>query len=98
METFRDIINAWPSPAEFAEDAGIDAGHARTMRTRNSIPSEYWELLVNGAKRRRIPAITLSLFHAVKRSRRARATGASDRSTVRATIPANPSQSKAIQP
>lgn len=59
MRSFRDIINAWPSVAAFAADAGLSATHARTMRTRNSIPFIYWDAVIAGAEKRGLlPIIT----------------------------------------
>lgn len=60
MTTVADIINLWPSPADFAVDLGLtSAVHARTMRLRGSIPRWYWPTVVEAAKRR---GIKISVF------------------------------------
>lgn len=54
MTTFRDIINQWPSLADFAADIGVEENTAKQMRTRNSVNARYWIPMVSAARRRRI--------------------------------------------
>lgn len=62
MKDFRDVIDRWKSCEAFAADIGIKGHHARTMRTRNSIPDEYWNASVDAAARRGFHDITLQLL------------------------------------
>lgn len=59
---FRDIVEAWPSLREFADDIGVSENTAKGIRTRNGLPSRYWLRLVEGAARRGIPCVTLELL------------------------------------
>jgi hypothetical protein len=62
MRTHSDIIGRWPSPADFASDLGIESSHARVMKTRASIPPEYWGKVVSAAVRRGIDGLSLELL------------------------------------
>lgn len=59
LRTFSDIIDTWPSIAEFARDAGCSYEAARQMRRRNSVDSGYWLRITRSAEARGIPGITL---------------------------------------
>lgn len=59
MDTFRDIIAAWPSLEAVAADAGTSVGAVKQWRNRNNIPGEYWLKLEMGARERRIPGVTM---------------------------------------
>jgi hypothetical protein len=59
MKSFSEIIDRWPSVAEFAADLGVPANHARTMKARNSIPAERWIAVTQAAQTRGIDGITL---------------------------------------
>ena len=48
MESFREIITVIGT-AELGKLFGIGTGHVNTMRQRNSIPPEYWALLIERA-------------------------------------------------
>lgn len=56
--THADIINSWPSLAEFAADLSVEYGTAKAMRRRGSIPAKYWPLVVSKAVDREIDGIT----------------------------------------
>ena len=49
IHQFKDVISLWPTAADFGRDLGIEEVHARAMKRRNSIPSKYWDSLVNAA-------------------------------------------------
>lgn len=62
METFAAVIDAWPSPAEFAADVGVPLNNARVWKHRDSIPARYWPQVVAGAEARGLVGITLDLL------------------------------------
>lgn len=71
MNTFQDIINGWPSLADFASDIGVEENTAKQMRTRNSVNPVHWPSMIDGAKRRKIVGVTfeaLTSAYAAKRS------------------------------
>ncbi len=69
MESFRSIIDLWPSAEQFADDIGLKwRSHARVMKVRNSIPRAYWPKVIEAAHRRGLPVVESSL-HAAKRQK-----------------------------
>ena len=70
MDTFIEVINAWPSPAAFGADIGISADHVRTMRSRDSIPAGLWTLIMVSAQARGIDSVSLELFADLAKVRR----------------------------
>ncbi len=62
MESFSEIIGAWETGTQFAEDVGVPYVTAAAWRQRNSIPSERWEVVVESAAKRGYPGITLELL------------------------------------
>lgn len=54
---FASLIGRWPhaegqtSITAFAVDVGLEYQHAATMKTRNSIPPEYWPAVIKAAER-----------------------------------------------
>lgn len=62
--THADIINLWPSLAEFAADLSVEYGTAKAMRRRSSIPPKYWPAVVTKSSERDIEGITAeALMH-----------------------------------
>ncbi len=57
--THSDIIDQWPSLAEFANDLSVPYGTAKAMRRRGSIPAIYWNVIVASASRRSINGVGL---------------------------------------
>lgn len=57
--THADIINLWPSLAEFAADLSVAYGTAKAMRRRKSIPATYWPAIIKAAADREIAGVTL---------------------------------------
>ena len=49
VKNFRNVIDLWPTAADFGRDIGVTDINARAMRQRNSIPSEYWCKVVERA-------------------------------------------------
>lgn len=60
--THSDVIDLWNSIAAFAEDVGVAYGTAKAMRRRNSIPPEYWIVVVQKATGRGISAVSLEVL------------------------------------
>ena len=61
MESYRDIIDAWPSRRALAEDLGVDYETVKKWRQRDSIPAAHWPALVKAARRRKV-RVTLTLL------------------------------------
>lgn len=59
MDSFKDIINLWPTAAEFARDVGTSPANARSMRMLNRIPDDYWAETVRCAAVRGFEGVTL---------------------------------------
>jgi hypothetical protein len=57
--THEDLIDKWPSVADFARDLGVKYQTARFMKKRNSIHPRYWSKVLQAAKDRRIRGVTL---------------------------------------
>lgn len=57
MNSFSEIIDAFHG--EFAQAAGIEESHARTMKARDSIPGPYRLRVAQAAKERSLEGITL---------------------------------------
>lgn len=75
-QSFADLIDLWPSHAAMAEDARLppkSSNRPAEWKSRNSIPSEYWADLVNGADKRDIEGITLQTFAMLARDAKKRA-------------------------
>jgi hypothetical protein len=69
FDTFRAVIDAWPSLAAFARDIGTSENTAKGMRRRDSIPPEYWTDAVKGAASRDIDSVTLEMLAALAKAR-----------------------------
>lgn len=68
MNRFRDVIDAWPSPAELAGDIGEKLYNVQKWRVRDSIPAKNWDAIVSAAKKRgyRVTLAMLSSFALLK--------------------------------
>lgn len=58
MTTFSDIIDLWPTVADFAKDLGLGYPTAAAMKRRSSIDSRYWSKVVAAAKVRGFTDVT----------------------------------------
>ena len=58
MSTVSDIIGAWPSRADCAEDVGVSEKLIVSWVDRDRIPAGYWRSLVSAAKRRGLDGVT----------------------------------------
>lgn len=56
MNDYASLIAQWPRPfiRTFADDVGVAYLTAQMWRQRNSIPPEYWDLVVSAAAKRGI--------------------------------------------
>lgn len=71
MNPVSDLIERFGGPSTFAEAIGLPDSHVRTIKTRKSIPSDYWPQVVAAAAARGFDDVTyeaLTLMH-VKKSR-----------------------------
>lgn len=62
MHSFRDIIGAWPTIAEFAVDLQVIYVTANAWNRRDMIPASYWQRVVRAAETREIPGVTVELM------------------------------------
>lgn len=79
MKTVADIIDLWPSQADFASDCEAKWMTAHQWRLRDRIPPEYWSALVKAAKRRGLNVSERTLIEMTAAKKR-RKTVASKRS------------------
>lgn len=70
IKRFADVIDLWPSAAAYGADIGIEAGTARQMRNRDSIPSEHWKATVEAAALRGFAGVTLERLAVLAAERR----------------------------
>ena len=66
MDSFRAVIESFGGPLKFAAAVGITDSHARAMKSRNSISSDYWSEVVAAAAAHAIQGITLELLAALQ--------------------------------
>ena len=52
--SFAEIIDLWPSVADFAADVGVPFHTARNWRARGSIPAHRWAAVIDSGRRRKI--------------------------------------------
>jgi hypothetical protein len=68
MNTFADVIDAFGVPV-VAKTLRLDESHVRTMKARNSIPPEYWGLLLELAEGRGIEGLDYRKFRRLRKAR-----------------------------
>lgn len=86
LNSYVPIMCKWPSFEVFGDDIGIDGAHARTLKKRDNIPSQYWIRVEEAAKRRGIPDVTIKILAqiaAVKKTKKSKSQNA--KSTPRKT-------------
>lgn len=64
-----EIIDAFGGHIEFGQAIGISTPHARTMKTRDSIPSGRWNSVVAAAEARGFRGITLEVLARIDEAR-----------------------------
>lgn len=62
MKTIRDVIDRWESAEVLAGELGQKGVTVRAWRNRGAIPPRYWLNLVEAARRRGFPDVTLELL------------------------------------
>lgn len=62
FKTHRDIIRAWPSLKQMADDMGVRYDTVQKWHVRNSIPSDKWKKVARHALIREINGITVDLL------------------------------------
>jgi hypothetical protein len=70
MDSFRAIIELWPSLPEFASDVDVIYVTAQAMHRRDGIDACYWPAMIEAAARRSIRGVTLERLAAIAASRR----------------------------
>lgn len=70
MDSFRSIIDKWPSLPAFAADLDVIYVTAQAMKRRDSVSAEHWPALVAAAERRGIKGVTLEALASIKAARR----------------------------
>lgn len=72
MESFLDIIGCWPTLDDFAQEIGVKVSHARVMKHRNSISSQFWLPVAAAAQKRGFDDITVAKLADIQASRMGR--------------------------
>lgn len=65
MDSFASVIDAFGVKV-VAELIGVKESHVRVMKTRGSIPAEYWGVLIEAAPERGIEGIDFSLLRRLR--------------------------------
>ena len=71
MLTFQALIEDIGGVRSLAEGFSITESHARVMKTRNSIPPEYWPQLIKMARAKRIVGVNVEALLAMRAQRKA---------------------------
>jgi hypothetical protein len=69
MQTFSGIIDAFGGPIPYGKAVGIPEFHARTMKSRDSIPPGYWPRVVDAAKESGVQGITFETLAKIAKSK-----------------------------
>lgn len=73
MMKHSDIIDMWPTIAEFASDVRVEYQAARKMHERDSINSKHWYRVIEAAKLREYSNVTLEALANYKAKRKSKA-------------------------
>ena len=68
MITFAELIDRCGGPIRVAEAFGIRDSHARVMKTRNSVPVDYWPQLIRLAGEAGISGVTFEALYEMRSS------------------------------
>lgn len=66
--TFKEIIDKI-GVAPLAELLSVEESHVRTMKARDSIPPEYWGVIIDETSRREIPGISFEVLRQMRANR-----------------------------
>ena len=62
MQTVTDIVNRWPTVADFAAAVGVPYQTAYSWRSRNSIPFRHAQAVVSAARKRHVRGVTVGVL------------------------------------
>lgn len=79
MDSFREVIRAWPDTATLAEDIGARTKTVRQWLFRDRIPAPFWSPVSDAARKRRIPGVTVERLASLGATGRAPAAIQADR-------------------
>lgn len=68
MESFTALIDSIGVPT-LAKAFGVEESHVRTMKARDSIPPEYWGLLIEEAPKHRVKGVSWKALRALRDAR-----------------------------
>jgi hypothetical protein len=68
MNTWDDVFSAFNTTAEIAAGLKVPYQTAAAWRRRKSIPSRYWSTLIDRAREKRIPGLTLDALARINTS------------------------------
>ncbi len=70
MQSFTEIINAWPHPSKLAEDVGVTPALVAVWKSRDTIPAAYWNWVVDAAEKRGIQGVSFDVLGRLIRAKR----------------------------
>ena len=73
MISFAELIDRCGGPLKVADAFGISDSHARVMKTRNSIPVEYWPRLIDLAAAKGVDGVSFEALLALRSAPQERA-------------------------
>jgi len=65
FNSFKDVIEAWPSVEAFADDTGVSANLVSVWKHRDTLPNRVWAEVVAGAEAREIEGVTYATLVAI---------------------------------
>lgn len=72
MMKHSDIIELWPTIADFASDVMVEYQAARKMHERDSINSKHWCRVIAAAKSRKYSGVTFEALANYKANRKSK--------------------------
>ena len=81
MQSFRSLIEMWPSIAAFSRATGIGYEAAKKMRERGNIKHQYWPAIIRAARARGYGLTADDLLRMSKKTRSSRREKLGGRST-----------------
>ena len=67
LHTWRDLIDAFGGPTEFARSIGCQVGAAKMMRKRNSVHLDHWPMIVARAPAAGLQGITFDFLMTLRK-------------------------------
>lgn len=75
MNSWQDLIAQWGGAGKFADDIGITRDAGYQMKSRNSVHSDYWPLIVARAPRAGLQGITMEFLATLRKGHKGRRAG-----------------------